>query len=278
MDTRETKFISLHRAHEASGVDRRLLTRLCRVGRLECQRVGEEWYIAEAEVLRLVEGKVDLRVSKIAPARLQRSLVEFLAIILLVAGLTVAGQTVKASAFFESLHETFRPAALGSFATELESLVGAITGSAQVSWSDVPATWDYIRDRAATNWRDFLGMTPPPSAPLPFASSTASTTLPSLNAEAVEEFINAQVESEIRSLYGAFTSGRGAGGQAGGLVVVPTTGDRAADELLKERIRRAFSDRVTVEFDPGGTTGVITPIFQQAPSREYLFLLTPITQ
>lgn len=61
-----------------------------------------------------------------------------------------------------------------------------------------------------------------------------------------------------------------------GIVVIPATGDRTQDDLLKREISNSFSDEVNIRFDNTGRTGVITPIFRSTLGADYLFVLTPL--
>lgn len=61
-----------------------------------------------------------------------------------------------------------------------------------------------------------------------------------------------------------------------GVVVVPATGDKAQDELIKKELSNSFSDEVKIQFDSTGRTGVVTPIFRSTLGADYLFILTPL--
>ncbi len=68
------------------------------------------------------------------------------------------------------------------------------------------------------------------------------------------------------------------GGPYGGIVVLPSSGDKIQDEILKNRIKDSFSDEVTVSFDSSGTSGVLRPVFKSGTSltENYMFLLVPV--
>jgi len=63
-----------------------------------------------------------------------------------------------------------------------------------------------------------------------------------------------------------------------GLVVVPSSGDSAKDDVTKERIRKSFSDDVAVLPDEDGTAGMIQPIFRDSEGDQYLYVLVPIEE
>lgn len=60
-----------------------------------------------------------------------------------------------------------------------------------------------------------------------------------------------------------------------GLVVVPKK-DNENYEQTVTRIKKTFSDEVSVSPDESGTSGVITPVFRSAEGEDYLYVLVPI--
>lgn len=63
-----------------------------------------------------------------------------------------------------------------------------------------------------------------------------------------------------------------------GLVVVPNSGSVADDELIKESIKTNFSDDVSINPDPSGNSGTITPVFKSRESTDYLYVMVPVKE
>lgn len=61
-----------------------------------------------------------------------------------------------------------------------------------------------------------------------------------------------------------------------GLVVVPKN-EKENSEKTIERIKKSFSDEVSVSPDSSGTSGVITPVFKKVSDDEYLYVLVPVS-
>lgn len=61
-----------------------------------------------------------------------------------------------------------------------------------------------------------------------------------------------------------------------GIVVLKPSGGATVDIQNVKKLQQAFSDRVIVNFDQGGQTGVIQPIFRDRVGEKYLFVITPI--
>jgi hypothetical protein len=64
--------------------------------------------------------------------------------------------------------------------------------------------------------------------------------------------------------------------ESSGIVVVPSGDDRQG---TLSRLKRVFSDEVEVQFDQGGDSGLIIPVFRDGDDTEdYTFLLVPIRE
>ena len=88
-----------------------------------------------------------------------------------------------------------------------------------------------------------------------------------------------EIKAELlRDLGQQANTTQGNSGNTPGLVVLPSTGNPASDAAIKLDLQNTFSDRVEVEFDQSGQTGVITPIFKSGRGDNYIFILTPIRQ
>jgi len=63
-------------------------------------------------------------------------------------------------------------------------------------------------------------------------------------------------------------------GEKEGMVVIPSTEE---DELIKERIKLAFSDEVRIEPEDRAS-GIIIPIFKKKEGEEYMYVLVPVKE
>ncbi len=63
-------------------------------------------------------------------------------------------------------------------------------------------------------------------------------------------------------------------GKEEGMIVIPST---EKDEEVKERIKRAFSDEVSVKPEDK-SSGIIIPIFREKKGGEYMYVLVPIKE
>lgn len=61
-----------------------------------------------------------------------------------------------------------------------------------------------------------------------------------------------------------------------GIVLLKQTGSTTIDLNNVKKIQDSFSDRVLVDFDQAGETGVIQPIFRDRMGEKYNFVITPI--
>lgn len=63
-----------------------------------------------------------------------------------------------------------------------------------------------------------------------------------------------------------------------GIVVMKASGSTTIDASNVKKLQDAFSDRVIVNFDESGQTGVVQPIFRDRVGQKYLFVLTPLNK
>lgn len=61
-----------------------------------------------------------------------------------------------------------------------------------------------------------------------------------------------------------------------GLAITPSTNSGINDEIIKNKIRKSFSDEVVVSPDATGTSGVITPVFKVAKGDDFIYVLVPV--
>ncbi len=105
------------------------------------------------------------------------------------------------------------------------------------------------------------------------ASKIDNTTLSGLE-EKIKNDLRNDLRKEIADVIQRTSANNLSDKSNQGLVVVPSTGDQAEDEKIKNDIQKMFSDRVTISLDANRKAGVVTPVFN--PSENYIFLLTPV--
>lgn len=128
-----------------------------------------------------------------------------------------------------------------------------------------------------TNWRIFLGLEKAPTV-LP-SVSMASTTI-SLMAPELREQLRQQILSEIKAEQASSSLVFGgvvpADRSTYSVMALPTNGSTTIDESLKQKLRQTFADQVDIRFDNNGSSGTVTPIFQDGRRGDtYVFVLTP---
>lgn len=133
--------------------------------------------------------------------------------------------------------------------------------------------WKNLWAAMISNWRAYLGND---TSDQPVAESAVSA----VDREQLKAEIKAELEKELGRVKSAAPASAVPADRyavpSNGVVVVPSSGNAAADAKTKEGISSMFSDPVKVQFDPSGRAGVITPIFKRNVSKDYLFLLTPV--
>ncbi|KKT62209.1 MAG: hypothetical protein UW57_C0020G0003 [Candidatus Giovannonibacteria bacterium GW2011_GWA1_44_29] len=126
---------------------------------------------------------------------------------------------------------------------------------------------------AVKNWKIFFGLTAEREASQVIASKIDNTTLSGLE-EKIKNDLRNDLRKEIADVIQRTSANNLSDKSNQGLVVVPSTGDQAEDEKIKNDIQKMFSDRVTISLDANRKAGVVTPVFN--PSENYIFLLTPV--
>ncbi|HRZ30106.1 MAG TPA: hypothetical protein P5274_00320 [Candidatus Paceibacterota bacterium] len=139
--------------------------------------------------------------------------------------------------------------------------------SKTVGWSQ--DTWaNFI-----SNWRVFLGLE---SAPLdlPVFQSTADIPLE------LREQLRQEILVELRA--GQTINNEVFGGEVPAnkpiyaLTAVPASGSTTIDRSIKQTLTQVFADPFDIKFDENGSSGFITPIFQDGRRGDsYVFVLTP---
>lgn len=67
-------------------------------------------------------------------------------------------------------------------------------------------------------------------------------------------------------------------GGLNGMAVIPSSNLASQDEIAKKGIKNSFSDEVKVSPDESGTAGVITPVFREATSSDFIYVLVPVSE
>lgn len=257
------KYVALKQASQLLDRSPDELQKLCQSGFMDAKIVGSEWFV-----------NVDKKIGPTSstPGRvtdLRQAMAMILILLLFSVGLAQMAQI--------SLPNLPPPVAQVSASDILAGWLEELT----YFFSSLPTKLDLLRDRLVANWQRFLGVAPPvlvePVAVTPEDLPPMPTNTPSLTSTEIQKLIDERVAAQLRQLSRSISTA-GGGSANSGLVVVPSTGDDENDQVLRQRIDQAFSDRVVVSFDPSGLTGIITPIFRRVAGDNYLFLLTPVRQ
>lgn len=154
---------------------------------------------------------------------------------------------------------------------------------------------DYIANlptKSILAWKEFLGLnrladknTTSDSVSIPSIPVAASATS-SLDAKTEEQLrvdiynqLKKELEASIKSqMKTAIIQSTGGSISSSGLVVYPSSGSSTLDYQKQQQVQSAFSDKVVINFDRSGQSGVITPIFKSAVGGNYLFVLTPVNK
>lgn len=155
---------------------------------------------------------------------------------------------------------------LGSQLAVLQNSATVISTRDLVSgWLSTAFSW--LRDlwvRIIEAWRFFLNR----SSTEPQLSNVS----PALRERLRQEFL-----AELRA-QGLFPISKGEQevGTKYGIVVIPSTGSTAQDDLFKKNLSQIFADEVGLRFDRDGMAGIVTPVFRDnRASRDYIFVLKP---
>lgn len=138
---------------------------------------------------------------------------------------------------------------------------------------ELPENLQFLGSRVTENWKGFLGLSPV-TGTLTTRASLSDIELGVKVNQLVEERL-AEILAEVTG-EGEIGSAVSVGGPRQGMVVVPSTGSTIGDRLLRQRLQQIFSDPVTFQVDPGGGSGVVTPLFKEGAGSDFLFLLTPV--
>ncbi len=152
--------------------------------------------------------------------------------------------------------------------------VASLTLPANVSFLDPVYDWAADAwDSFVINWRVFLGLESTPIV-LP-ASELPSVVTVELREQIRQEILN-ELKAEQASGTQAFGGLVSANKSTHAVLAVPITGSTTIDETLKQNLRQVFADPVDIKFEADGTSGIITPIFQDGRrGNDYVFVLTP---
>ncbi len=282
------KYISLARAVERSSYTAAEWSKLAKGGLIDVREHEDGWYINEAELDRTFDAAYfnELTHKPVRPA--SRPTHHALVGVLVIMGLVVTAAAWQASGVVPELARYFT--GQSSVAAVGASIVGTSTATTTPmatsqpeivaptsewwrAWQSLLETLVYLQERVTTNWQNFLGLSiSEPQIEMPPGSigeiATSTTQL--------QRLIDQRVNLTIQSILKNPTASQVSGGSASGVVVVPTSGNPASDQIIRERLQSAFSDTIRIQFDRSGETGIITPVFQKLPNDNYLFLVTPL--
>ena len=151
-----------------------------------------------------------------------------------------------------------------SFAVSVYDIVSNLAGDA-LCWSQ--DTWASF----IANWRVFLGLE---------VASVLSTpqSISDISAE-LREQIRQDILVELRLEQGGdpiFGGAVPADKPVYAVTAVPSTGSTTLDKDIQQNLYKVFADQTDVNFDSSGTSGIVTPIFQDGRRGDpYVFVLTP---
>ena len=269
------KYISVEKASQHSRFTPATLSEICASGFVEAKNIGRRWFISEADCeKRLASGEIADWASS-----LERFL-KFRAALAVIIGLICLASLPNLNLSLPQPLPTFLQASLTDSVIELSDYWSQ---RLTLFWDALPDNWFFLKERVLANWQHFLGVAETPassaSEQAPVAPLSLSTSLDPAFAQAIEKYIEQQIAARLSTQIKGANVVTGPPSQpAAGLVAVPSTGDQSKDKEVHAWLEKVFSDRVTVRLDPSGTTGIVTPIFQDAPSSDYIFILTPLKQ
>lgn len=88
------------------------------------------------------------------------------------------------------------------------------------------------------------------------------------------KFPNLEETSQLLSAVGASANTQASNN---GIVIVPSTGNQASDQAIKDAVQKTFSDPVQVIPDgKDGQSGMIRPVFQKNNSAGYIYMMVPV--
>ncbi len=273
-------FLAIESLVKRDGIPLTQLTAWCEAGDIEARQIGDHWFV----------NPQDWSAKK---ASLSATSHHFLrpALLLLVGVVLFAG-LIFSTSFSTRFHEgsrvvTLTAATILNNPFEIESR-SAVASVYDLLWIRLDRFWlitgeffdtiaanlKYFWDQALNSWRKFVGSEEAKTTGPP-AVNPSLLTLDPATLEALKNEIKAEL---LRDLGQQANTTQGNSGNTPGLVVLPSTGNPASDAAIKLDLQNTFSDRVEVEFDQSGQTGVITPIFKSGRGDNYIFILTPIRQ
>ena len=138
-------------------------------------------------------------------------------------------------------------------------------------WNRVADIFYHTGHNALASWSDFIHGRQKQTVGVAVNSDLKDQIKQEVMDEIKQQMTGAASQTVFNQVTGA------SGNQTTGLVVIPESGTPALNELEKQQIQRAFSDKVVIYLDRGGKTGVIQPVFKNSVGNRYLFILTPIS-
>lgn len=254
--------------------ERRRLEALCRLGKLDSKPLGKEWLLAENEV----DYGRDLARGFSFPDLLPLAKTAAVLLLLVLGSLFLPQVKKQISQLTNTQAPVGGPMLLAAVSPVFDRVTLSLA-ELQTDWFNlwrfITSESFYYRERLRLAWSNFGGgeANPTLDPATEVTVVTPKTDLKDVDRETIKAEIKRELLAEIERV--ATSQGQG-GGSKQGLVAFPASGDPAKDALTREIIKEAFSNEVSVRLDASGRAGVITPVFQDTGTGDYLFLITPI--
>ncbi len=278
LTNRQERYVSVRTVAETYKLSLAKLIEACTEQRLAAREFGGEWHVAESAIpdcrtFGEVAAIIDWRQPLLRPLA---ALMLVISIVIVTESLwqakvwqyLAAGARVTASAINQSFDTVARagPNQSAAVFVEVERDLTRLWFAVFDFWQTLVANLDYGWQKIVAAWSGWLGRAPPPISVLE---------PPVIDQELIAR-LKAEIKEELsRELLNVRTVPNQALPSAG-LVVLPSSGNLAADQALVQELKQAFSDQVEVRFEASGQSGLITPIFREGRGGDYLFVITPI--
>ena len=284
----EERFLSVTAAARAKKLQSERLLEACRRHDWPARAVGDDWYVPESALPKLLAWNNDQEKQNRRQLLLFNYLGRWLllASVILIAplfwqaptwqalqsGAQVATETVERT--LKVLTAAPRPAPAAAIFSDVTQELTRLWLTVLNFGQTLAGNLNYGWEKISANWKQFLGRPPPPADNLN-ESKLDQSTLVELKAEIKAELLRElsadnQLAGPMSRLPGAIPGT--------GLVTLPASGDPAKDAAALLELKNAFSDQVEVRFEASQQTGVITPIFRTGRGTDYLFVITPISR
>ena len=280
------KYLSAQAASKKYGLNLKEINRLCVFRKVTGKRMGNDWYLVESSLEEYLKNPdpailaLDHKTTK--PLNLLFSALGLVVVIGFIfspkniQALLIGERVVK-----ETVSDRSQAAVLEAFEGVTSRVVKLIEQTEDTyivakeffqNFGPISiANLNYYSQKIANNWKTFTS-----------GGGDASVAISGFS-EQTRAALKEEITNELKQeFFGAFSGGQIVSPQITpanqGLVVVPSTGNEASDQQIKNNLHNVFSDQVKVSFDASGRAGVITPVFRSTAGSNYLFILAPISQ